>query len=133
MRVNIEEKLSYCNFVRKNRVVTSPSGIRNKKIILQSRFLHRVPPYISNAILSISDYGTIIKSFHAKFVSDSKSLLTCSSVIHTTYRQIAAEKANLPGPYKTKISEPRSSSCSSLHFYREILELVSSPSALPVE
>ena len=60
---------------------------------LQSRFLHRVAPYLSNGILYTSDYGTIIKSIHTKAVSDSKSYLTLN--LQTASLQIATEVSNL--------------------------------------
>ena len=43
-------------------LVTSPSGSRNIKQTLQSKFLHCVAPVLSSDILPHTDYGTIIKS-----------------------------------------------------------------------
>ena len=67
---------------------------------------------------------TTIKSFHAKAVSDSKSLLTHKRVLQTASPQIAA---NFPRPYRTTISQLHSSFCSSLHPYREKIGLIFSP------
>jgi len=82
-------------------VVSSPSGIRNMKQTLPSRFLHCVAPHLASGILPLTDnYGTTIKSLHIKAVSDSKSVLSHSHVIQTASPQIALEEANLPRPYR---------------------------------
>ena len=47
-------------------VVTSPSGSRDMKQTLQSRFLHVVAPHLSNGVLPPAEYGTTIKSLHTR-------------------------------------------------------------------
>ena len=94
------------------------------KQTLQSRFLHCVAPYLSNGILSPSDYSTTIKSLHTKAVSFS-NLLTLN--LQTASPQIAAEEANLSKPYWTTFFQLRSSFCISLHFYRERIGLILNP------
>ena len=42
-------------------VVTSPSGSRDMKQTLQSRFLHIIAPHLSSGSLSPAEYGTTIK------------------------------------------------------------------------
>ena len=66
-----------------NSVVTSPSGSRNMKQTLQSRFIHWVVPHLSSGILPLTDYGTTIKSLHIRAVSNSKSLLSHNRVLQT--------------------------------------------------
>ena len=108
-------------------VVTSPRISETRKI-LQSRFLHRIPLYLSNSVLPTSNYGTIIKSLHTETVSNFKSLLTRNRVLQTALPQIA-EEANLPRPYRTTRFHLRSSFCSSLDSYHERIELI--PISLP--
>ena len=56
-------------------------------------------------------------------------------VLQTASPQMVAEEANLPWPFRTILSQLRSSFCSSLHSYRERIGLIPSiaPSALSVE
>ena len=52
-------------------VVTSPSGIRNLKQTLQSRFFHPVAPHLSSGILPPpSNYDATIKSLYINAVYD---------------------------------------------------------------
>ena len=108
-------------------VVTSSSGSRDMKQTLQSRFLHVVAPHLSNGVLPPAEYGTTIKSLHTGAVAASKSLLSPNRVLQTTSPQIAPEETNLPRPYRSTLSQLRSSFCSSLHSYRERIGLVPSP------
>ena len=96
-------------------VVTSPSGIRNMKQTLQSRFLHCVAPYLSSGILNLTNYRTAMKSLHTKAVTDSKSVLSHNRILQTASPQITPEEASLPRPYITTLSQLRASFCSSLH------------------
>ena len=100
-------------------VVTSHSGSRNMKQVLQFRFLHCVAPYLSNGILPPTDYGTIIKSLHTKAVSGSKSFLSHNRALQTASPQIARKETNHPRPYRTTLSQLRSCFCNSIHSYSE--------------
>ena len=53
--------------------------------------------------------------------------LTANHVLQTHSSQITAEKVNLHCPYRTSLSQIRSSFCSSLHSYRERIGLTPSP------
>jgi len=108
-------------------VVTSPSGSRDMKQMLQSWFLHVVAPHLSSGILPPGEYGTTIKSLHTRAAAASKSLLSYNRVFQTTSPQIAPEETNLPRPYRSTLSQLQSSFCSSLHSYREWTGLVPSP------
>ena len=108
-------------------VVTSPLGSREMQQTLQSRFSHVVAPHLLSGILPPADYGTTIKSLHTRAVAASKSLLSHNRVLQTTSPQIAPEETNLPRPYRSTLSQLRSSFCSSLHSYRERIGLVPSP------
>ena len=94
---------------------------------LQSQFPHRVAPYIWYDFLPTSNYGTTIKSLHTEAVSDTKSLLTRNRVLQTDSPQIAAEEANPPHPYRTTLSQHRSSFYSSIHSYHDRKGLIQAP------
>ena len=110
-------------------VVTSPSASRDMKQTFQSWFLHVVAPHLSSGILAPAEYGTTIKSLHTRAVAASESLLSPNRVLQTASPQITPEEANLPRPYRNTLSQFCSSSCSSLHSYREKIALVPSPPA----
>ena len=61
-------------------VVTSPFGIRVRRMIetLQSRFLHRLAPYLSNVLLSSSNYGKTMKFLHTETVSETMQIFPIS-------------------------------------------------------
>ena len=101
-------------------IVTSLSGNRNMKHTIQSRFLHYVASHLLSGILSPTDYGTSIKSLHTRAVTITKSFLSYNRVLHTVSTQIAPEEANISYPYRSTLSQLRSSFCSSLHFYQWI-------------
>ena len=78
-----------------------------------------------------SDYWTPIKSLHTKSVPDSKSLLSHNHIPQTS-PQISAAETNISRPYRSTLSQLRSSFCRYLHSYRERIGLFHSPSVLPV-
>ena len=110
-------------------VVIFPSGSRNKKQTFRSRLLHNVASHLSSGILPPTNYWTTIKSLHTRAVTITKSLLSPNRVLQTASPQITPEEANLPRPYRNTLSQFCSSSCSSLHSYREKIALVPSPPA----
>ena len=78
-------------------VVTSPSGSRNMKQTLQSRFLHCVAPHLSSGILPSTNYGTTIKFLHNRAVTISKFLLSHNRVLQTASPQITWKKQTFLG------------------------------------
>ena len=91
------------------------SGIRNKKKTLQSRFLRICRTVFCPPLI----VGHQVPSC-TKAVSDYCICLTGSPKIST-------EEANLPLPYRTTLSQLRSTFYSPLHFYRERIEIIPSP------
>ena len=108
-------------------VVTSPSCSRDMKKTFHSRFLQVVAPHLFSGILPNAEYGTTIRFLHTRAVAASKSLLSHNRVFQTTSPQIAPEETNLPRPYRSTLSQLRSSICSSLYSFRERIGLVPSP------
>ena len=112
-------------------VVTSPSGNRNMKQTLQSRFVHRISLHLTNGILPLTDFG-ITKSLHTRAVTISKSLFSHNHFFPNASPQIDPEEASLPRPYRNILSQLRYFFfCSSPHSYREKIGLA--PSPLPVD
>ena len=84
-------------------------------------------PRIYRAVLYLPlIYWTTIKSLHTKAVSDLNSVLSHNGVLQTASPQIAPDEVNLPRPYRTILSQLRSSSRSSLYSYHDRAGLIPS-------
>ena len=99
-------------------------GILNKEETLKSRFLHRVAPYLSNDIIPTTEYKTTIEYLHTEAGYRFIDNLAENSVFETSFTEIAVEE-NLPRPYRTYLSQLRSSFCSSLQSCSERIGLAS--------
>ena len=103
-------------------VVTLPSGSRYMKLAIQSRFLHiHRAVFYRPLIMGPPTSPFILELFPVP------SLFHLITVYFTVFPKIAPEEANLPRPYRSILSQHRSSFCSSLHSYLERIELIPSP------
>ena len=93
-------------------VITSPSGFRNMKHTLQSRFLHCTPTYLWSDIPPTASSKTAIKSLHNVSFPITISSIAPSPVLQTSSPHTSTEEVNLPiktslrskPPYRPKSS-----------------------------
>ena len=100
-------------------VVTSPSGSRNKKHTLQSRFLPSVQPYLNNGTLHPDIYKPTVQSLHTAAVSAVISSRPPNRVLMEPAPPIAEEEQTLPRSYRTTMSQLRSGFSPALNSYLE--------------
>jgi len=84
--------------------ITSPSGSKDMKQTLQSRFLHCVALHLSSSILPPTDYGITINSLPTRAVTTSKTLLSHNRVLQTASPQIALVRAWRRSSYRACLS-----------------------------
>ena len=99
--------------------VTSPSGPRDKKQTLQSKFLSTVAPYLNNGSLPPENYRTTIKALHTDAVAAAIAASEPNPLLQTRPPTVADEELSLPRRYRTTLSQLRSGYSSSLAYYRE--------------
>ena len=99
-------------------IVTSPSGTRDKKHTLQSKFLPVVTPYLVDGILPPQNYTATIKSLHTEATATAIASSDPNDILQSLPPPVAEEETFLPRPYRTTLSQLRSGFCSSLAPYR---------------
>ena len=97
--------------------VTSPSGPRNMKQTLQSKFLPTVAPYLVDGSLPPQNYRSTIKSLHTEAVAAALAAADPNPLLQAR-PPIAEEEISLPRHYRTTLAQLRSGCCSSLAAYR---------------
>ena len=109
-------------------VVTAPSGPREQKYTLQSRFLPSVAPFLSNGTLPPNSYKSTIQSLHTSAVASSVTSRPHNRVLAVPAPPISEEEQSLPRPFRSALSQLRSGFSPALMSYRE--EVGWSPDAL---
>ena len=107
--------------------VTAPSGPRDKKQTLQSKFLNVVAPYLSNGIILPQNCSATIKSLHTDAVTRAINLSDRNPLLNDLPPPIAEEETTLPRHCRTTLSQLRSGYCSSLAAYRERIGMSTDP------
>ena len=106
----LSEPFQFCN--PSQNVNTSPSGFRNMKHTLQSRFLHCTPTHLWSDIPPTTRSKTAIKSLHNVSFPITISSIAPSPVLQTSSPHTSTEEVNLPiktslrskPPYRPKSS-----------------------------
>ena len=128
---------------------TLPSGFRNMKHSIKSRFLHHAVTYLLNDIPSQLVLKTAIKFLHDVTISQSTYFLASNHVFKTSSPQTSAGNCKMmngtgkgkscrgreayfkpSSPCRTCLSQRGSSFCSSLLSYHERIGLIPSPLCL---
>ena len=99
--------------------VTAPSGPRQMKYTLQSRFLPTVAPYLTNGTLPPDTYRATIASLHTSAVSASISSRPPNRVLQEPAPPVSEEERTLPRPYRTTLAQLRSGFSPALNTYLE--------------
>ena len=100
-------------------IVTAPSGPRNMKQTLQSRFLPTVAPYLTNGTLPPTTFKATLKSLHTSAVSSTISSRPPNRVLQAPAPPVSEEELDLPRPYRTTLAQLRSGFCPALNSYLE--------------
>ena len=107
--------------------VTSPSGPRNKKHTLQSRFLPDVDPYLVDGTIPPHTYKAVLKSLHTAKVANTLTSRDPNRVLQIPPPPIGEEESSLPRPYRTTLSQLRSGFCRSLNSYQVRIGTTNNP------
>ena len=97
--------------------VTAPSGPRNMKHTLQSRFLPSVAPFLTNGSLPPNTYKTTIQSLHTSTVGSYIASRTPNRILGEPDPPISEEERTLPRSFRTTLSQLRSGFCPALNTY----------------
>jgi hypothetical protein len=102
--------------------VKTPTGNRKvrKEIVhtLQSRFLHKIQPYLNNDdILPSANYNKTLESILTSIVAENKRLIK-SKLLGTTPSKISPEEKTLPRRTGVFLSQLRSMYCNKLKTYQ---------------
>ena len=100
-------------------IVTPPSGPRQMKHTLQSRFLPSVSPYLTNGSLPSDSYQSTIQSLHTSAVSQYLSSRSHNRVLDAPHPPVSEEEKLLPRPYRTTLAQLRSGFAPALNSYLE--------------
>ena len=100
-------------------IVTAPSGPRQMKYTLQSRFLSSVSPFLSNGSLPSDTYKPTIQSLHTSAVSQYLSSRSHNRVLSAPHPPISDEEKSLPRAYRTTLAQLRSGFAPALNSYLE--------------
>ena len=105
-----------------HQIVTAPSGLRQMKNTLQSRFLPTVSPHLINGIVPPDSYRATIQSLHTSAVSSVISSRPHNRVLGEPSPGVAEEEATLPRPYRTALAQLRSGFSPVLNSTLELIE-----------
>ena len=109
-------------------VVTAPSGPRNMKHTLLSRFRRDVESFLDTSnTLPPENYTRTINSLHTSTVQQAIQSRAPNRILQTAPPPISDEEITLPRPHRTKLSQLRSGFCSSLNDYLERIGRAPSP------
>ena len=97
---------------------TAPSGPRNIRHTLQSRFHPAVAPYLSNGALPPTQYKPTLKALHSSAVLSSIDSRNSNRVLSTQPPTISDEESSLPRPHRTTLSQLRSGFCPALKSFQ---------------
>ena len=108
-------------------IVTSPSGPRNKKATLQSRFLCNLTPYLEGGVLQPDRYKSTIAQLHTTAVATSISNRSPNRVLQSRPPPISEEEVTLPRIHRTTLAQLRSGFCSSLKDFQVAIRSTTNP------
>ena len=108
-------------------IVTSPSGPRNKKATLQSRFLCNLTPYLEGGVLQPDRYKSTIAQLHTTAVATSISNRSPNRVLQSSPPPISEEEVILPRIHRTTLAQLRSGFCSSLKDFQVAIHSTTNP------
>ena len=94
-----------------HQIATAPSGPRQMKHTLQSRFLPTVAPYLTDGHLPPDSFRATIQSLHTAAVSHTISSRPPNRVLQEPNPEVAEEEAELPRSYRTALAQLRSGFC----------------------
>ena len=104
-----------------------PLGPRPKKCTLQSRFLEPVSPFLTEGILPLTSYKLTIANLHTQYVQNAISNLDPNPVLNTPAPPIHPSETQLPRPYRSILTQLRSSYCSRLQSFQFGIDKSPSP------
>ena len=100
-------------------ITTAPSGPRNIKNTLQSRFFSSVSPYLVDNILPPDSYKQTIQSLHTSAVASVIAARPPNRVLSADPPPIAEEEKLLPRAHRSTLSQLRSGFSPALNSYLE--------------
>ena len=110
-----------------NEPVRRPAGRRDKKKTLQSKFRDDVADRLVDGSLPPGAYPETKKAIHTKYVSQSIAALENNSLLNAPAPEIDASEKQLPRPYRSALSQLRSSHCTNLASYQHRVGRSDSP------
>ena len=99
--------------------VTAPSGTRQMKYTLQSRFHSTVAPYLSNGSLPPDQYTDTLQLLHTSAVQNYISSRPPNRVLQEPPPPVSEDERALPRPFRTTLAQLRSGFCPALKTYLE--------------